>query len=985
MKVNTKPKCIYIKNIYIQPTKNTKLNNSLNFFGKNKNPISNYNDNNKGLNYIPKQINKTSIKSFYQNIYPQKERYLLKVNPNFLSSKNINNKTNDKYNKQKFISSEKVMGPANSGRKMIQKNYQIINPFKERSNSENSLNCFNRTYTFFNKKDDKCSNLKSKPGNIINISRKDTDKINISCQHINKKYNYRNNIAQNDNIFSYSSKNSNSSMNMNRSKKYYYQEPNYKKDDITDEQSFLYSTIQKEHHNIISPNNNPSGNVSKNINISSIATPTSEKEGKEYINKNNKRIKKYIYSDKKKKLRSRQNFRENNPLWKSTSLKDNLPKGKKKYSNNNCCESKVLENTPNSPSIPSYLSNDINPSYKYINFYDIKDNNNNFDNLLDCSNYFDSDTVFDSYNKELKKNGLNLIKEKDLFEQSAVMIQSIFRGYITKNKFDSLLYNYREHNKAFEILEQLINKNYKIDKEKFYKYLKENSKNHNLSNKNSINYKSCKMFKLFNMPFTPSSQSEAKITKSRYVDLFLHEEIGDRFSIIKQNENKEKELEKRHKEEMDNVNNMMNKLIEENNRLKDINQKNKNKEEKFKELSIENKKKDNIINIITNDNQNLARKLKIIKEKNNKLEIRNEINEIINIDNNKANQYTLLKELFINYRNIYLLYLINKKNNYLIDILRKFFYRYKNITISISNNDKLNNSLREEKIKNIIINEKNKTNAITYNNMIKLYYSNLLKNKDIQNTVNIRNAKIYHIFKNKEKSNESFLKSYFNKFYFKGIISQLNEEKEESMKKEEFTKMNNFKKLIISIENHKNKYNFLKLKNCFERWTLMAKILAMKAVTDEKKRKKRQKQRTKKKIEKNKSANKYLSNSVSNKIIKIEKHNIITCNKEKEKEKDVFNYLEHSLTTDFSGGEINIDNKTDKILKATEKLNDLFYKATLYYKILENKNNNTNTNKENSNNINKEKNENIKNAEKKEEDNHINEDEEDSGDSSFGI
>ena len=267
MKVNTKPKCIYIKNIYIQPSKNTKLNNSLNFFSKNKNLIPDYNDNNKGLNYIPKQTNKTSIKSFYQNIYPQKDRYLLKGNPNFLSSKNINNRTNDKYNKQKFISSEKVMGPANSGRKIIQKNYRIINPFKERSNSENSINCFNRTYTFFNKKDDKCSKLKSIPGNIINISRKDTDKINISCQNINKKYNYRNNISQNDNIFSYSSKNSSSSMNMNRSKKYYYQEPNYKKDDIIDEQSLLYSTIQKEHHNIMSPNNNPSGNVSKNINI----------------------------------------------------------------------------------------------------------------------------------------------------------------------------------------------------------------------------------------------------------------------------------------------------------------------------------------------------------------------------------------------------------------------------------------------------------------------------------------------------------------------------------------------------------------------------------------------------------------------------------------------------------------------------------------------------------------------------------------------
>ena len=96
-------------------------------------------------------------------------------------------------------------------------------------------------------------------------------------------------------------------MNMNRSKKYYYQKPNYKKDDIIDEQSLLYSTIQKEHNNIMSPNNNPSWNASKKISISSILTPTSEKEGKKYIHKN---IKKYIYFDKKKKLSSRLNFRE---------------------------------------------------------------------------------------------------------------------------------------------------------------------------------------------------------------------------------------------------------------------------------------------------------------------------------------------------------------------------------------------------------------------------------------------------------------------------------------------------------------------------------------------------------------------------------------------------------------------------------------------------------------------------------------------------
>ena len=40
----------------------------------------------------------------------------------------------------------------------------------------------------------------------------------------------------------------------------------------------------------------------------------------------------------------------------------------------------------------------------------------------------------------------------------------------------------------------------------------------------------------------------------------------------------------------------MNKLIEENDKLKDINNKNKYQEIKFKELFFDNKKKDNIIN-----------------------------------------------------------------------------------------------------------------------------------------------------------------------------------------------------------------------------------------------------------------------------------------------------------------------------------------------------------------------------------------------------
>ena len=988
MKFNTKPKCIYIKNIYMQPSKNHKLNNSTNYLSKNAKNISDYNVNNKGLNNIQKQINKTSIKSFYQNIYPKKEKYLVKGNPNYLSSKIINNKIASKY-EQKHISTGKIYEPSISKRKIIHKNYEIHNPFKERSNSENSLNCFNRTYSFFNKNEDNISKIKKKPGNIINIYKKDNEKINISCTNINKKYNYRNYIKNNEKNYN-SSKNSNkSSINLKENKKYFYQEPNYKnciKQDTNVDNSIIYSTLQKDYNYnylmspIISDNI-----INNNINISSITNPISDKDDlNDIINyKKNKGIKKYIISDKKKKIDSRQNNKEiSNPLWKSTAIKDEIENGKKNYNNTNF-DSKIIEK------IQSIQENDKLPTFKNLNFYSLKENNNfnnnnNFENILDTSNYFDSTPLLDSYCKELQSNEKNIIKEKDLFEQSAIIIQSIFRGFLAKSKFETLLYNYNDYNKANEILEELIHSYFKKDimyeKQYFIKYLKEIVNTQKLFNKENINYKSCKIFKNYNIPF--SLETEVPMVRNRYIDLFLHKEIGERFNILNEKINREKEIEKKYKEEIDGITDKMNKLIEENKILKDLNQKNKLKEAKYKEISIENKKKDIIINIITNDNQNLAKKLKIIKEKYNKLEIKNEINVIIRLnEDNKITPNIISNELYLDYRNIYMLYLFNKKNHSREDILRKKFHRYKEEIISIKKNNILKNKLREEKIKNIISNKKNEGNKIIYATLVKMYYNHLLKNKDIQNINNIRKGKIFNLFKIKEKTNKFFIKSYFTKFYNQGLISQLIEEKNEMIKKKEIEKINKFKK-IISVENHKNKYNILKLKNCFNKWFLMSKMLAMKAITDEKKRKKRQKQRTKKKIEKNKSANKYLSNSNSNKNMSIEKKyiNIFTKEKEKEKEKDIVNYLEHSLTTEISGGEINIDSKTDKIVKATEKLSDLFLKASLYYKIVDNKKNDMNLNKENINQ-NSEKNNNIN----RDMNNNDNDNDEDSGESSFGI
>ena len=192
---------------------------------------------------------------------------------------------------------------------------------------------------------------------------------------------------------------------------------------------------------------------------------------------------------------------------------------------------------------------------------------------------------------------LNSIKGKELFEQSALIIQSVFRGYLVKSKFESLLYNFKGYDKASEILEDLFNLNFKKDlnddKQKFMDNLKEfkNKKNIEINYNNFNVNKSYNAIKVFNSPLSPSTESEVKNKSNKFIDMFLHKEIGERFNIIKHNENKEKEIEKKHKEELDEVNDRMNKIIEENNMLKDLNEKNKYKEKKFQELSNENKKK----------------------------------------------------------------------------------------------------------------------------------------------------------------------------------------------------------------------------------------------------------------------------------------------------------------------------------------------------------------------------------------------------------
>ena len=174
-----------------------------------------------------------------------------------------------------------------------------------------------------------------------------------------------------------------------------------------------------------------------------------------------------------------------------------------------------------------------------------------------------------------------------------------------------------------------------------------------------------------------------------------------------------------------------------------------------------------------------------------------------------------------------------------------------------------------------------------------------------------------------------------------------------------------------------------------------------------KKKEKRDKsKRTKRKLDKNKSANKFLLSSSMSQKINLDKNIINTYykdkslvqkkekdkdkDKEKISERDNTNYLEHTVTTDFSLAETNPEIKTDKIIKGTEKLNDIFIKSAIFYRILGIKRGFTNfsLNKEitDSSNIMDSK---ISDKEKKEikisNVENESDNDEDSGESSFGI
>ena len=995
-----------MRNVYINQIMKPQIQNNLNYayFENPRNIVGYCKDQGLDLNKNIFFHNKP-IKTFYQNYIPKT---------------NQSNKDAFSYRKSGMENDEnfyeKIIENFNQSNSLGRNHKKSENNFNERSFSENKMKNINQIYTVVKMNQGKNENIsylrvnKSNKNNKIIRNKNKESKNNINFFEIPKKESMYKSTS-NENISSrYTNSNSSLKSVINR-KKCIYNERN-KKQNIKINKNTYFSEKNENSinqiKNIISMNN--ACTTSPNSNNNSYNYTINKNTNLKYSNKNlsgKTRIKSYKYFDPNK-----------NQCFKSVDKNTN----KKtinfiNYINNYNTPNKPLDDlknienisTLNSPSVPSYSSIIDDNSINSKNYIWIKKNikknklNDNIDNNNYICNYYkkpniDRDNIIDQnlinfasditninsslYNTEIMypdslNRDVKIYEMKELFEHSAILIQSVFRGYLVKKKFDSFYYNYKYYyHKGVEILELILNYFFKKsiniyeEKQKFFNYLISLKRAKTLSkrnrNMNKINQKpkSFKDFKMLNAPFSPVNINNKIKSKKYYQDLFLHKEIGERFNIIKEN-NKENDIEKIYKDKLDGINIKLNKLIKENNILKDINQKNIIKENKYREMSKDNKKKDDIINIITNDNKTLARKLKIIQDKYNKLQIQNQDYINYGSDNEQSNKNYGI-DLFEEYRNLLLEFLIYKMNErYYLSVLRKYFYKFKNNCFSKESHEKSREILKEQKLKYLMNNKKYKEQIHLYHNLSQFYFKSKLHKKEIENKNNKLKYKLLNIFKNKENSYKSHLKTYFYKFYYKGIIFNIKQEKRNKniicINKENYEKIKKFLNILLK---RRDKYFKNIKREYFIKWHLYTKVIALKALINDKRRKKRQKQKLKKKNE-NEATNKYLAN---NKILHFGKSNIYILNKDKEKELLIsLDKKNQSYLTNNENS--NLDNKYDNVIQATKKLGEIFYKAVQKHQLLNNET------KEKSQNETKE--ENIKDNV----DNNNVEEDEDSGDS----
>ena len=584
--------------------------------------------------------------------------------------------------------------------------------------------------------------------------------------------------------------------------------------------------------------------------------------------------------------------------------------------------------------VPNYFIKNSKIYNPYFNNYIANNLNNetelsNYTNLISLKNKKIKNNINKSYNNEFtdiensEEREINNTKVKDqIFEQSAIIIQSVYRGCVIRFQINNLLRAY----KGIDALTHF----FKYYFWKYFRYnliMKSNILNNEIDSKMSISSISC-ISALFN-----SNNKNFKSFNSK-----LFKEVHESFFVLNHNNsnnNNNKYLDK-FQDANHNKNVIWNKkkvnkkyLIPQNNKNNNIYSIN-NKEKCLKKIIL---KKINIskINLMKNFMKFYFNGIyfKKILELNTKNKLKyKKLTRIIEIKEIK-NKVTILRKNFNKFRFFGLVKYIENNLYYLANGGRLF---------DLSRINSINKDTNKFRI---------------------LKKIRLLK-------------KI--IFK-KPEFNKNILKIYFYKFHLLGIFYYMKKELTKriianklflSEKDNNNIILKNTEakiyriKIIKNLINKKSKEYYYICRNIFDKWCLRTKIFSMIAIDKEKKKKRRIKKRNNKKLGTNNSNNPNkninLNNSSnSNNINNINKKIDISndSNKKLNPKKQILQpnyFVDHCNSIIFSNN-IKI-NDYHRLNIFIQKINNILTKKFYFFSLVCNKNN-PNKKKENKNEINK--------------------------------
>ena len=433
-------------------------------------------------------------------------------------------------------------------------------------------------------------------------------------------------------------------------------------------------------------------------------------------------------------------------------------------------------------------------------------------------------------NKEKDYFKINNIdkSKKEIYIKSAILIQSVFRGYLVKIKLYNNVNLYVCCKRGIDTLEEILLQ----WKNEYWKIFKNNITNKPLMKSSSFSIRAKYKYKLRN-----NKIREPKIN-------LYHKEIGDSFNIIDRDSIKSN-IEKKLKLKLNDV-------IKENYELKNqlINNRN-NSDIKLKSLIDENRKVQNINAIIMKDNRQLAKKLKDFHDyRNHRLFIENQFSfDLSQIEKMQSSEYNENNEIYLfRLKIMFLQKFVLKKINMEKNLIKDKINKYRNIVQILHHKEEENSLKKEIYIINVINIIEKHIKLLLEKCFWYIFFNGLNIEREIEIQDNTIIEKFQRILHNKEKKNRMILQKMFYKFFINSLkINDKNGNKEiakeeKGEKEKENLKLKFLKKIFVKYEKNVK----LIYKVIMEKWNLKSKIIGIRTAARDKKKKRKMKKKNNK-------------------------------------------------------------------------------------------------------------------------------------------